>query len=80
MFLSGTIAPGKPQAIISEETTNEGTQSKKGSPPQSEASSDGNSTSKEPKKKRIPYFNLVACQNSMLCIKYLNSLHGLAIY
>ncbi|KAJ6348196.1 hypothetical protein OIU76_004634 [Salix suchowensis] len=38
--------PGKTQAIISEETTNEGTQSKKGSPPQSEASSDGNSTSK----------------------------------
>uniref|UniRef100_A0A6N2N8C3 ABC transporter domain-containing protein n=1 Tax=Salix viminalis TaxID=40686 RepID=A0A6N2N8C3_SALVM len=38
--------PGKPQAIISEETTNQGTQSKRGSPPQSEASSDGNSTSK----------------------------------
>ncbi|KAJ6704311.1 hypothetical protein OIU85_030154 [Salix viminalis] len=37
---------GKPQAIISEETINQGTQSKRGSPPQSEASSDGNSTSK----------------------------------
>jgi hypothetical protein len=35
MFLFYTIAPGKPQAIISEETTKEGTTSKKGSLPQS---------------------------------------------
>ncbi|KAL3598391.1 hypothetical protein D5086_006309 [Populus alba] len=37
--------PGKPQAIISEETTKKGTTSKKGSLPQSLASSDGNNTS-----------------------------------